>query len=306
MIALASCSELPGWEVDDEPFHQALADQGIDAAVVVWDDAAVRWEDFELVLIRTTWDYTAKHGAFVEWADHVERVSRLHNPAAVVRWNTDKTYLRELEARGVPIVPTHWVERGAATGVARVLDERGWSRGFLKPVVGASAESTMRFDRGDAPRAQAHLDELSQSVGVLVQPYFASVETRGEMSAIFIDGEISHAVRKVPVPGDYRVQDDHGASDEPYELSATETDFAHGAVKAAGFDDLLYARVDFLVDDAEEPRLVELELVEPSLFFRHGARAGAALASAIRRRLGLFQERHEPGRPGNNTGASPR
>lgn len=285
MIALATQSDLPDWEVDDSPFHAALADFGIDAALVAWDDRSVDWSRYDAVVIRTTWDYTAKHEAFVAWADSVESVTKLYNPADVVRWNTRKTYLRELESRGVPIVPTEWVLPGERREIAEIVERHEWERGFMKPVIGSTAEATLRFDRTDLAAAQRHLDELAAKSGAMVQPYLASVESDGECSIVLFDGEFSHAVRKVPVAGDYRVQDDFGASDAAHEASAEERDLARRAVAASGFEDLLYARVDYLRDDSGDPRLVELELVEPSLFFRHDATAARRFAEAVRSRL---------------------
>lgn len=286
MIALATQTDLPDWEVDDKPFHAALDDLGIEHESVAWDDASADWSRYEGVVIRTTWDYTARCDAFVAWAESVENVSSLQNPSRVVRWNTRKTYLRDLESAGIPIVPTEWVLPGESGDIEEILERRGWDRGFMKPVIGSTAKGTLRFDRADLAAAQSHLDGLVEQSGAMVQPYLASVEREGEFSIIVFDGEASHAVRKVPVPGDYRVQDDFGASDEPHDASAAERELARRAVADCGFEDLLYARVDFLRDDAGQPQLVELELVEPSLFFRHDPRSAIRFAEAVRARFG--------------------
>lgn len=285
-IALATCSNLPDWEVDDQPLHAALRRRGVEIAHPVWDDRAVPWEDFDACLIRTTWDYMEKREAFVLWAEDVQHRTRLFNPASIVRWNTHKSYLRELGAGGAPVLPTVWLPRGAAVDVRAEMAARGWTRAFIKPMVGATARETLRVESTDASldEAQAHLDRMLAAEDMMLQPYLPSVETEGERSAIFIDGRLSHAVRKVPVRGDYRVQDDFGAHDEPAALTEEEGAMACsvvGQVKA----DLLYARVDFLLDDAGHPRLTELELVEPSLFFRHEPRAGQVLAEALCRRI---------------------
>ena len=145
----------------------------------------------------------------------------------------------------------------------------------------------MRFDAGDATltEAQRHLDRLLQAEEMMLQPYVEQVERDGEWSAIFIDGDYSHGVRKVPVAGDYRVQDDFGASDMPATFTDDELALARSIVDAVDAD-LLYARVDFLRDADGELRLTELELVEPSLFFRHAPEAAAKLADALVRRIG--------------------
>ena len=265
---------MPSWEVDDRPFHDALAARGIAAPQIAWDDPAADWSAFDAVLIRTTWDYQEKREAFVEWAARVPVT--LYNPADIIRWNTHKSYLRDLESRGVPIVPTEWLMRGTRPGVADICRRRGWRRAFLKPCVGATSRETLRFDAGD-PAAQRHADRLLAHEDLMLQPYLSRVETAGEISAIFIDGRLTHGVRKVPVSGDYRVQDDFGAKD--FAIDFPDVALARRAIEAVGRP-LLYGRADFLESD-EGLQLTELELVEPSLFFRHGRHAADALADAI-------------------------
>lgn len=214
-IALASCSNLPDWEVDDRPLHQAFAAQGIEACVVAWDNPLVKWSEFDACLIRTTWDYTDRPGEYLGWIDRVSRQTRLFNSAQVVRWNTHKKYLRDLESKGVAVVPTVWLAKSSRIDLAGVLRERGWARAFLKPAIGATARETLRFDASTEglSLAMAHLERLMPQEDMLLQPYLNSVETFGEISAVFIDGDITHTVRKIPVSGDYRVQDDFGARD---------------------------------------------------------------------------------------------
>jgi len=290
MIALATCANLPDWEIDDQPLFAAFAELGVEALPVAWDDPRADWSRFDACLIRSTWDYAERRDEFVAWAERAAAGTRLFNSASIVRWNTQKDYLAELESRGAPLAPSIWLERGSRPDVAALMQGQGWSRGFLKPVIGATARETLRFSvapqEGGAGlrEAQTHVDRLLPWEKLILQPYYASVEADGEISAIFIDGECTHAVRKVPVPGDYRVQDDFGASDEPYVLDASDLAIARKIVGLVGAD-LLYARVDFLRDDQGRMRLNELELVEPSLFFRHGPHAAKRLAQALLRAL---------------------
>jgi glutathione synthase/RimK-type ligase-like ATP-grasp enzyme len=285
-VALPTCARLPDWEVDDAPLHRALEARGASIERPVWDDAGVDWACFDACLIRTTWDYQEKRDAFLAWAQRVDALTRLYNPLGVVRWNTHKHYLRDLGARGLPVVPTVWLDRGSRVDVGAIVAERAWPRAFIKPAIGATARETLRFagDAAGVAAARAHVARLVPDEDLLLQPYLPNVETAGEVSVLFIDGVFSHAVRKVPVPGDYRVQDDFGAHDEPFaateELIALTRRFLD-AVDA----DLLYARADYLFDDAGEPRLSELELVEPSLFFRHCPATAERLADGLLRRL---------------------
>ena len=273
-IGLATSSDVPDWEVDDRPLHEALQARAVDLHHPVWDDDAVDWDAFDAVLIRTTWDYMERQEEFAAWA---ERVPRLLNPAHIVRWNTHKSYLRDLPSHHV--APTIWLFKGDTFDLSELPE----GRHFIKPQVGATARETLRFVPGD-PRAQAHLDRLLTTEDVMVQPYLSKVETEGEVSAIFIDGAISHCVRKIPNPGDYRVQDDFGAKDEPTTFSPAQRALAMNVWDRL-FPHLLYGRVDLLALDDGTPVVTEVELVEPSLFFRHGPGAAERLADALLARV---------------------
>lgn len=300
-LALASCSSLPEWELDDGAFHRALERRGVDFTVLPWD-AAVDWSAFDACLIRTTWDYHLRLAEFLDWCGRVSQVTTLLNPLEVIRWNADKRYLRDLAELGVPILPTTFVEASTerATGAWRGVLE-GCDRGFIKPSVGATASDTLRFacTASGFHEAEELLSSiLERGLAALVQPYAATVESDGERSAIVIAGGITHAVRKTPVPGDYRVQNDWGGADEPTTLSDAEQTFVASTLAALdtirgrwpdhdATAPLLVARVDWLTVEGH-PVLNELELIEPSLFFRHSAECAEVLAErcASRRELG--------------------
>ena len=249
-LALATCSNLPDWEVDDVPFHQAIVDAGIDMARPVWDDPNVDWKAFDAVLIRTTWDYQEKQVAFNAWARRVSEDTHLVNPVDVVVWNTAKTYLRDLEAVGAPLTPTQWLDKGTTVDIAHLMKDLGWERGFLKPVVGATARETLPFDLSEEGlgKAQAHLDRLLPQESMMLQPFLDSVLKEGEYSAISFGGEFSHGVQKIPVPGDYRVQDDFGATDKPHVFSEHDNQYA-GMFVLGGF--LLQVFLDFYTKGAD-------------------------------------------------------
>ncbi len=292
-VGLVTMAERPGWEKDDLPLVRALEARGVRVEEPVWDDERVDWRALDAALIRTTWDYHGKREAFVEWTDRAAAATRLLTQAGVVPWNTDKRYLRDLERLGVRLAPTLWLERGSSVDEARVQGFLDGRRGFLKPAVGACASDTLPFDPDAAgwESARRHLEALLPRQTMLLQPFLPSVQTEGELSFVWFDGEYSHAVRKVPVPGDYRVMDDFGASDGPYEptredMAACErVSRAMAAIPALGGDAPLYARMDFLWDDEGDACLTELELVEPSLFFRHSAGAADRLAECLCARL---------------------
>ena len=297
LLALATRSDLPTWEVDDRHLHAALNELGVRFEQPVWDDPAVDWRRYQGVLVRTTWDYHDKLPAFRAWCTRVAAVAPLHNPAAVLHWNTHKHYLRELAAVGVPIAPTVWLERGDRVDVAALVRAHGWREAFLKPCVGATARETLRVANTVAglTAAEQHVARLLPHEDLMLQPFLGEVLVRGEWSAVFVDGVITHCVRKIPVAGDYRVQDDFGARDEPFEPTRAERELAQRTMAVAhqvggpcpGADGrpLLYGRADFLWADDGRSVLTELELVEPSLFFRHRPAAAMALARAWLARL---------------------
>jgi hypothetical protein len=193
-VALVTCAELPELDPDDQLLLAPLAQRGIEVTAAVWDDPAVSWSAFDLVVVRSPWDYIGRREAFVAWA---ERVPRLANPADVVAWNTDKRYLAELDAAGVPVVPTSWVEPGTDWVVPA---DGEW---VIKPAVSAGSRDTGRYDVADAAQrrlAAAHVARL-QSAGrlVMVQPYLPAVDSYGETALAFLGGEYSHSIRKGPM-----------------------------------------------------------------------------------------------------------
>jgi len=292
-VALASYAELPDWEVDDRHLHAALSDQGVDFEVVSWDSGVEAFEGFDGCLLRSTWDYSERLEDFLAWAGALARRMPLYNPPAVLAWNTDKRYLRELEAAGLPVLPGVWLEPGEDPDLAALMKARGWERGFLKPWVGAASSGTLRFDCDAAglERARAHLGRCIAGEGMLLQPYLESVEQEGELSLVYVDGELTHALRRRPRPGDYRVQEAFGALDELAEASPGNLELGRAALVAAARScgqepPLLYGRVDFLRTAAGELVLNELELVEPHLFFRLFPGAASVLAQRLRERLG--------------------
>ncbi|MDP7008606.1 MAG: hypothetical protein QGI78_03445 [Phycisphaerales bacterium] len=280
-VALVSCEDLPSWEIDDKPLVASLESMGAAVQCPAWT-SIVDWDQFDITVIRTTWDYHPQKDAFVSWC---KEVPRLFNNAEIVDWNTHKSYLRELENKGTQIAPTKWVSKGDRVDIDEIMEEWNCARGFIKPQVGACASDTLRFSINECSLAQKFL-ELHSDQDMVVQPYIETVETVGELSAIFIDGSFTHGVQKIPVEGDYRVQDDFGASDVPYTFSKSEIEQMCATLQTVQHhQDLLYARFDYLVDTSGSLLLNELELVEPSLFFRHCRESAEKFAAAILKRV---------------------
>lgn len=288
-VALASCHPFPPVPDDEGPLRDALRARGLAVSEPAWDDAGVDWSAFTACLIRTTWDYMERREEYLAWTRAVSDRTRLFHPPGVVAWNTHKSYLRDLEAAGAPLADSLWLMRGAAPDLATIVQERGWQTAMIKPLVGATARNTLRAGRDELDAAQSQLSAWLSVEDMMVQEYLPAVESEGELSVVMIDGRITHGVRKVPVTGDYRVQDDFGACDELWDPGARERMLARDIEAAArrllGVD-LLYARIDFLRGTSGAVVLNELEVVEPALFFRHEPAAAEALADALLARLG--------------------
>jgi glutathione synthase/RimK-type ligase-like ATP-grasp enzyme len=282
-VAVATCAEFPALPDAERPLLGALRALGVGAEPAVWDEPGVDWTRFSAVVLRSTWDYHRKALAFRAWIDGLEAAGiALWNPAKVVRANLDKRYLRGLEASGTAVVPTAWVERASPRPLDEVLAERGWSEAVIKPAVSASAFLTRRVARG-APGAQAALDAALAQSDAMVQPYLPEIAEEGEWSFVFLDGAFSHAALKVPARGDFRVQAEHGGRAErrepPPELLAQA---ARAAALIEGRP--LYARVDG-VRRGRALLLIELELIEPTLFLDLAPGAAEALARGVAARL---------------------
>ncbi|MFE0906481.1 RimK family alpha-L-glutamate ligase [Streptomyces rochei] len=266
-IALVTCRPGPRVSVDrDLPvLARALADAGASASVEVWDDAGVDWAAFDLVLIRSTWDYSWRADEFTAWAERCGGATRLANPAAVVRWNTDKRYLADLAAAGVPTVPTSYAAPGEAPGLP---DGHEY---VVKPTSGAGARFAARYTPGEHATAVRQVERMhAEGFTAMVQPYMRAIDTAGERALQFFGGRLLHASRKGAVlapgtPYDARKVAHPGL--EPWTPTAAEVAVAEAALAAvSGAAEPLYARVDLVDGDDGRPRVMELELVEPNLF----------------------------------------
>ena len=279
-LVIASCTTLPEPDPDEAPLCGALAAAGIRSQVLPWDNPDRPWPAAPLTVLRSTWNYALDRDGFLAWAASVARVSRLLNPLPVIRWNTHKSYLLDLRNRGVPVTPTELVSRGTPAGVALALAQRhGWERVVIKPAVSAASHGTLLFDAGDVQGAGAHLARVLSWGDALVQEYLPSVQDHGERALVFIDGALTHAVRKSPR---FQGEEEHVSGQVPY--SDLEAELAARALADLP-GPLLYARVDMAPGADGAPLIMELELTEPSLFLCQCPEALARLVVAIGREI---------------------
>lgn len=282
-IAFVTCAAVPNLTADDQLAVAVLASRGVRVAPVIWSDASVDWAAFDAVVVRSTWDYHTRPVEFRAWIDRVANVgARLWNPPAVLRWNMQKGYLRDLERAGVPVVPTEWLMRGARPEEASArIDARGWPDVVIKPAISATAFRTWRASSADVVTSHERLRELLAEGDVMIQPFIREIQAHGEWSLVFLGGSFSHAVRKRPREADFRVQSEFGGTahaDVPSDdmLRAAERVLSHVR------DPWAYARVDGL-QTTDGFVLLELEMLEPSLFLGMDADAPERLADAITR-----------------------
>lgn len=284
-LRIATCTRLPEVDADAGPLAAALAAHGFAAELLAWDDPQVDWDAPVPTILRSTWNYALDVTAFLAWIDRVAAAGPLWNPAAVVRANVHKRYLLALAARGVPVVPTRLIERGTTAPVGAIAAALGCDRVVIKPEVGAGSLGARVFALADGTAAAAaHLATLTATGAALVQPYLPSIDTQaggpGERSLVWIDGALSHAIRKHP-----RFAGDDERIEGPVPIADDERAVALAALAPLA-DQLLYARVDLARDATGRPVVMELELVEPSLFFARGAGAADRYAAGLQRRLG--------------------
>jgi glutathione synthase/RimK-type ligase-like ATP-grasp enzyme len=294
-VIFATCQALPDLDPDDRLAAEALERRGITVAPAVWNDPAVDWASPVLCVIRSTWDYHRNAGEFLIWVERVSAVTRTLNPAPLVRWNSHKSYLRDLESAGIPVVPTEWVRRQEKAELEDVLARRGWREAVVKPAYGAAGDGLLQVnDRVTARTAgQRHLHALLEEQDVLVQPYLNSLKTRHERALVFIEGAYSHAASKPPQTeaiadiSDRRLLEAGAVGELAAVATDAEIDLATRALGAIPKGHL-YARVDIVRDNDGNDCIIELELIEPSLFFFADSQAPGRFAHAIVRRLAAF------------------
>ena len=291
-VALVTARAARGLDEDMPPLLAACAGAGVAAEITDWDDAAVDWSRFDAVLLRSAWDYAERRGEFLAWAQRVAAQSALFNPLPVVRWNSDKHYLHELAQAALPVVPTSYAETAAEASrtLGDFLARHPPDELVVKPAIGAGARSTRRHDRHATAEILGHMHSILESGrSVMLQPYLEDVDVRGESALMFIDGRFSHAVRKGPLLP--RGAQATAGLFAPEEIVARTADAAELAVAERvlawlPFDRLLYARVDLVRDGEGTPRLLELEITEPSMFLAHPPGAAERFVAALLARLG--------------------
>jgi len=279
--------DLTGYVSDDELTIKHLHDVGWTVEMVSWRKE-YNWSQFDVVVIRTTWDYQNDPDAFLVVLESIDRSgARLENSLELVRWNMQKTYLRDIASRGTPIVPTLWQEEAVDTKkLGSFFDQLHTEEIIIKPIIGASAGHAFRLPRSQSNAKIAVLEKIFGRRAYMVQPFMSNIVNEGEFSLIYFEGMHSHTILKTPKANDFRVQEEHGGdirtvSAEPELLQSSQHVIDSLPQRP------LYARADFVRNEQSTFALMELELIEPSLYFRMDAdspmRFAHALTSRVRR-----------------------
>ncbi len=287
-IGLVTCSELSDLIPGDQLLQKELVARGHDTRAVVWD-AKQNWEQFDRLIIRNTWDYSSRIEEFLRWIDHVDRLEiPLFNPPSMIRWNSSKRYLRELEEKGVAIPETEWIPSGVVMNLKSILEDRKWKEAVVKPLISASARDTFRFTKENTEEINKQISKLRRT-GVtsvkhkyddhtahkevrperdwMVQEFLPEIIEQGEHSLVFFSGNYSHTVVKTAKAGDYRIQERHGGTYKQIEPSPDLITQARNVLSKIPFDTSpLYARVDGIIRK-DKLILTELEILEPDLYF---------------------------------------
>jgi glutathione synthase/RimK-type ligase-like ATP-grasp enzyme len=280
--AFLTLDDPSGYTMDDHLAAAPLARLGWSVDEVSWRRRGVCWATYDAVVIRSTWDYAKDPDAFLAVLSDIVRAGvPLFNPLDLVTWNLRKTYLCDLADRGVSIVPTVWRERLARGELRNLLDETGSDEIVVKPVIGASARGAFRVSTTSSAREITAIEAYYAERSLMAQPFVRAIPTEGELSLFYFDGAYSHAIRKKPKVADFRVQEEHGGWNVPAQ-PAPELLALGASVLEALAETPLYARVDLVcANDANEHWLMELELIEPSLYLRMNAESPERFARAL-------------------------
>lgn len=264
-----------------DALRPSMEARGMSLTEIDWRSPVEAFADFSLVLVGTPWDYQDDEAAFLAKLDALEGSGhQVCNPAALVRWNARKTYLKDLAARGAATIPTIWLDRATADDIARALDAFGSDTVVAKRQIGAGAE-------GQSIHHAGALDpEWAMEQPMMLQPYLEQITREGEYSFLFVDGAFSHALVKRAAADDYRVQSIYGGTEEALEPAKADLASAQSVVEAVPFDTPLYARIDMVRGDDDSLLLMEAEMIEPYLYPEQGPQLGVMMAEAIKRRLG--------------------
>jgi len=273
-IALVTCERPIERDEDLDFLGPALRRKGVAVETPGWTDPKVDWSSFDLAMISSTRDYCERLDEFRSWLRATGKATTLVNPAELLEWNLDKRYLLEVEAAGVPTIPTVWIEPGGETEAAAEIGELDWGDVVIKPVIDQGARNLVRVPAGLIEEMLERYD-----VATMAQPYLPSVAAEGEVSLVHLGRGLSHSLRRRPARGDFRVQPQYGGTHESEQIGSAIRELAAGAYAVAPVEPV-YARID-VVGTLEGPAVIGVELIEPALYLDTDPGSAVVLADAL-------------------------
>lgn len=278
-LALVTYNQLPELNYSDRLLSDPFKKYGFATEIIPWDKKNVRWKDFDLVIIRSCWDYHHRIPEFLDWLNRMEILKgHIWNPVNIIRWNLNKKYLIELEKKNVPIIPTLFIDKKNVKNIRNLLNEKDWRKIIIKPAVGASSYLITKIKAGELSSESPEIKSVLKQSEAIIQPFMEEITTEGEYSFIFINKKFSHAIHKIPKKHEFRTQPEFGAKEvlyKPEQCLIIQTQKILGEVDSP----LLYARVDGLIID-NQFYLMELELIEPYLYFEKAENSAENFAEA--------------------------
>ena len=270
--------------LEDELIIAAFEKAGLNVCRMNWDRPDFDWASTKAVLFRATWDYFNRFKEFDQWLMSIKDKTLLINPYDQILWNIDKHYLKELEQQGINTVETIYIEPGETKTITEIMKESGWKEAILKPAISGGARHTYRLNLENVEEHQEVFEQLIREESMMLQPFLNNILKKGEVSYMVFGGKFSHAVLKIAKPGDFRVQDDFGGSVHHYTPNAEEIAFAENcALKCSPTP--IYARIDIALDNSNALALIEMEMIEPELWFRMNDQSAQILTEAILKEL---------------------
>jgi glutathione synthase/RimK-type ligase-like ATP-grasp enzyme len=278
--AFLTLDERGDYVIDDEHLVNPLAELGWQVSTVSWRQTEIPWTEFDAVIIRSTWDYWDDVPAFLDVLEQIDRETQLANSLEIARWNLEKTYLADLERKGIGIVPTIWPGEVRLDSFQSFSEQLACDALVIKPVIGANGDKAFRVSPTDAAKRREMISACFNDRQALVQRFMPKILTEGEFSLFFFEGVFSHAILKTPANSEFRCQEEHGGDIQPVVPEPLLLKRAQQALDVLP-ETLLYARVDFVRDDKNDFLVMELELIEPSMYLRTNPDAPMRFARAI-------------------------
>ena len=266
--------------LEDNLLQRELEHKGLKVCKKDWADPEFDWNLTKYAIFRTTWDYFERFDEFFCWIEATQNKTTFINSFEIINWNIDKHYLRYLSKKGINITPTLFIEKDEKITLEQLFNKTKWQEAVIKPAISGAARHTYRININNYSNYQDIFQKLIKEEAILFQEFMNNITLKGEISLIMIGGKYTHAVKKIAKKGDFRVQDDHGGTVEKYNANPIEINFAEKCIEKCPSLPI-YARVDIVYDNKNEPSLIELELIEPELWFRHNPKAATLLAEEL-------------------------